>query len=229
MDARKAIALQKKLARRVVLQPLDVKAVRYVAGVDVSFPGGPPWMRRMPSEGAAAAVVYDVFEKRVVETAHARGAAGMAYVPGLLSFREGPIVIEALKKLRHVFDVIMADGQGIAHPRRLGIASHVGLWTGKPAFGCAKSLLVGAVQGRLGEKAGACRRIVHGGEVVGAAYRTRSGVKPVYVSPGHLMDLASVTALMKRLRGKYRLPEPVRAAHFAAGSRRRSSAEQREP
>lgn len=216
LSPKEAIALQKELAGKVRLEPFDAGDIRYVVGVDVSFPGGRVSARKVPGPGIAAAVVYDMGRGEVIEKAVVKGEVRMAYIPGLLSFRECPLAIKALEKLRTRIDIVMVDGQGVAHPRRFGIASHLGVGLGMRTFGCAKSILVGEVRGELGLEAGSRAELVDKGEVVGAAYRTRDGVNPVYISAGHLCDLTSVIRLMKRLCGKYRIPEPVRQAHILA-------------
>ncbi len=143
------------------------------------------------------------------------------YVPGLLSFRELPVLSEAWIRLEIRPDVLIFDGQGIAHPRRLGLASHGGLLFGVPSIGCAKSLLVGR-HGPLGEERGAMADILHQGEVVGRAVRTRRGVLPVYVSPGHLMDLPTAVELVLRMTSRYREPETTRYAHRLVNDVRRA-------
>jgi deoxyribonuclease V len=134
-------------------------------------------------------------------------------VPGLLSFREVPPLLEAWEKLKTKPDVLMLDGQGIAHPRRFGIACHIGVLLGWPTVGCAKSILVGKY-GELGLEAGSRSALIDKGEQVGVALRTKNKVAPVYVSPGHLMDLDSAVDLVLRSTSKYRLPETTRQAHL---------------
>jgi deoxyribonuclease V len=138
------------------------------------------------------------------------------YIPGLLSFREGPVLEEAFENLKSEVDVFIFDGMGIAHPRRVGIASHMGLWLQKPTIGCGKTLLVGRF-GELPNEKGAYSNLVDKGQVIGVALRTRAGTKPVYISPGHLVDLPTSIELVMACTPKYRLPEPIRAAHNAAG------------
>jgi deoxyribonuclease V len=216
LTPKEAIALQEKLRSKVRLREFAAEKVRYVAGVDVSFPGGRTTRNHYPAPGIAAVTVFDLRDGEVVEKAYVRGEVRMPYIPGLLSFRECPLALEALEKIRGQVDVIMVDGQGIAHPRRFGIASHLGLLLGRKTIGCAKSILVGEVEGDLGAEQGAWANLVDKGEVVGAAVRTCAGVKPVYVSPGHLTDVRSSVELVKRMSGRYRLPEPVRQAHILA-------------
>lgn len=166
----------------------------------------------------AAVVVVEYPSLEPVEVKTVEGPLAWPYVPGLLSFREAPLVLEALSLLRIDPDLVMLDGQGIAHPRRLGLASHVGLFIDVPTIGCAKSVLCGDYSEPLYEK-GACTDLVHRGEVIGAAVRTRSGVRPVFVSIGHRFNLAGAVEWVLHSCSRYRLPEPTRLAHLAAGGR----------
>jgi len=134
------------------------------------------------------------------------------YVPGLLTFREGPALLEAFGRLENKPDLIFFDGQGLAHPRRLGLASHLGIFLDTPSIGCAKSRLVGRYT-QPPEKKGGWTRLTDRGELVGAVLRTRTGVSPVFVSVGHRVDLDSAISLTLSACRKYRLPEPIRAAH----------------
>ncbi len=200
-----AFELQRRLASKVI-EAGDPGEVRYVAGVDVAV--GPP--------ARAAVVVLDMQGLRPVESAVEEGKLSFPYVPGLLSFREAPLIVPALRRIQTAVDVLMVDGQGRAHPRRFGIACHLGLLTGKPSVGCGKSLLVGT-HGPLPAERGSWVPIVDGCEVVGAAVRTREGAKPVYVSVGHLIGLEAAVRLVLASAFRYRLPEPIRWAHSLAG------------
>jgi deoxyribonuclease V len=204
-----AVALQKQMAAEVIYdRPLDIGAVRLVAGVDVS----------VKNDVSQAAVVVLTFpDLQVVETSLAQRPTPFPYIPGLLSFREGPVLEEAFQTLQHEPDALIFDGMGRAHPRRIGIASHMGLWLQKPTIGCGKTLFVGAYI-EPPQTRGAHVDLVHRGEVIGAILRTRENTKPVFISPGHLIDLASSVDLVMHCTGKYRLPEPIRAAHNAAGN-----------
>ncbi len=202
---RDAIALQSELAGKVRLAPPPAPLTS-VAGVDVSLCRGI----------ARAAVVVMAFpEMRELERVCAEAAIGYPYVPGLLSFREAPPILEALGLLSHTPDVLIFDGQGYAHPRRLGLASHIGVLLDHPTVGCAKSRLCGAHQ-EPGRERGACEPLRDGGEVIGAVLRTRTGVRPVFVSVGHRMTLEAAIALVLACGKGYRLPEPTRWAHRAA-------------
>jgi deoxyribonuclease V len=142
------------------------------------------------------------------------------YVPGLLSFRESPSVLEAWSKLKTEPDAVMFDGQGIAHPRRVGIASHVGLLIERPTLGCAKSVLVGKYD-EPDPARGSWTKMIDKGEVVGAAVRTKNNVQPIFVSPGHLIDLEGAIRLTLECYGGYRQPEPTRRAHLLVNALRR--------
>jgi deoxyribonuclease V len=205
-----AIAIQERLRPEVICQD-QLGTLRYIAGVDVGFEAGGTVTR-------AAVVVLSFPDLERVETALALRPTSFPYVPGLLSFREAPAILEALSGLKVPPDLLMCDGQGIAHPRRLGIASHLGLLTGLPSIGAAKSILVGR-HAPLGDQPGAWQPLVDRGEVVGAALRTRPGVKPVYVSIGHRLSLETAIELVLRCTGEYRLPEPTRQAHHLASQR----------
>lgn len=203
-----AFEVQRNLAGRIVSRG-DLSGVRFVAGVDVS-------VRRASGVGRGAVAVLTYPGLDLVETQVAERRVDFPYVPGLLSFREGPVVLEACEKLSHEPDLILVDGQGLAHPRRLGLASHLGLLWDKPTIGCAKSRLCGE-HGPVGTERGDSAILVDGDDTIGMVLRTRTNVKPLYVSVGHCMDLnAAVRWVLKCSRG-FRLPEPTRLAHQAAG------------
>lgn len=214
LEPREAVALQRKLASRVrrTRQPWAgrFKGLR-VAGADVSCPRGARTI-------TAAVVVISLPDFSVLEAVCVKHPADFPYIPGLLSFREAPAVIEAFGKLRGGVDTLICDGQGLAHPRRMGLASHIGLWLGIPTVGCAKSRLCGEHK-EPGRNRGRSTRLLLDGEVVGRVLRTRDNVKPLYVSVGHMIDLKTATYLVLACCGRYRLPEPTRLAHHAAGFR----------
>jgi deoxyribonuclease V len=165
-------------------------------------------------EVLAVGVVWDVSGQRVLETRAARARIPFPYVPGLLSFRELPVLMKVLRRLQTPIGAVLCDGQGIAHPRRFGIACHLGVIIGLPTVGCAKSRLYGThepVALRRGQSA-ALMAEDGSGDVLGAVLCTRDGVKPLYVSPGHLADSASARQLVLDCSGGYRLPEPTRLA-----------------
>lgn len=207
--------MQRELAGRVRVEA-PARPLRRVAGVDCAFP-------RDGRTCLAAAVVWDVADARVVEERIARRPLHFPYVPGLLSFREVPAVLAALRALRTPPDAILVDGQGLAHPRRFGIACHVGVLCDLPCAGVAKSVLVGEYA-EPGTRRGARSALRHRGERVGTALRTRDGVRPVFVSVGHRLDLPSAEALVLACGAGFRLPEPTRRADRAvAAAKRRSS------
>jgi deoxyribonuclease V len=203
-----AVALQMRLARLVSRRSVSpLKRLLRVAGVDVSY-------ERATDRCHAAVVVYDRLSGEVLEEATRSEPSTFPYVPGLLSFRELPPLLEALRRLHIPPDVILADAQGIAHPRRLGAASHLGLWTGIPTVGCAKSILVGQHNPLdMARGSRADLRDLKSGETLGAALRTRAAVAPVYVSVGHRISLEDALALVLACTPRYRLPEPIRQAH----------------
>lgn len=203
-----AIALQRQLVKEVIYdRPLKLDAIRLVAGVDVSV---------KDNVSQAAVVVASFPDLRLVETVLWQMPTPFPYIPGLLSFREGPVLEEAFRRLEHEPDVFIFDGMGRAHPRRIGIATHMGLWLQRPTIGCGKTLLTGKYVEPPDER-GAQTDLVDRGEVIGVILRTRAGVKPVYISVGHLADLLTSVELVMRCTSRYRLPEPIRFAHNAAG------------
>ncbi len=201
-DARR---LQKKLAARVIREN-RLGTVKTVAGIDVGVKG----------DVACAAVVRLTFPELDVDAqVTAVRRIKFPYIPGLLSFREGPVILDALDRLRHKPDLLIFDGQGIAHPCRLGIASHIGLIVDLPSIGCGKSRLCGQYQ-EPGIERGSHIPLIDNGETIGAVVRTRTGVKPVFVSIGHRIDLeTSIDYVLAVCRG-YRLPETTRKAHRLA-------------
>ena len=205
LDYEAAVEVQRRLSRQVVAGP-PLARVETVAAADVS--GG-----RIDEWIVAVVVVMRLETLEVLEVQRAVRRAAWPYVPGCLSFREAPVVLEAFRRVRTVPDLVICDGQGQAHPRRFGLACHVGLALKIPTIGCAKSLLVGHVTRRLGLNRGSRAPILDGAERLGTALRTRRGVKPVYVSVGHRIDLASAEHWVLEAAKRYRLPEPSRLAH----------------
>lgn len=209
-----ARALQRELAARV-----DARAPlgpwELVAGADVSYNRGDPKLH-------AAVVVLRADTGAVVERVGVSREVTFPYVPGLLSFREAPPLLDAFARLATVPDVVLCDGQGIAHPRRLGIACHLGLWLDLPTIGCAKSRLCGRFD-PVGPRRGDRSPLHDRGDVVGSVVRTRDRIQPLFVSPGHRCDLDGAVAVVLALSGKYRLPEPSRLAHLAVNEVRREA------
>jgi len=207
-----AVALQQQLRSEIRIEPLT-RPVETIAGCDISF-------NKFEETVYAGIVVLQLDTLDVVAEVGVISSATFPYVPGLLSFREGPALLDAWAKLRIEPDVVMFDGQGIAHPRRIGIASHMGLFIDRPAFGCAKSVLVGKYDEPAPER-GNWSPMTHYREVIGAALRTKDKVNPVYVSPGHLIDMETAIDLTLRCNGGYRIPEPTRRAHNLVNALRR--------
>jgi deoxyribonuclease V len=195
-------ATQRDLAARMVLAPLD-PLPRFVAGADCAFSAD-------KAIAFAAAVVYDRLDRRIVEVAHAAEPIGAPYVPGFLSFREGPAVLSAIGKLTHAFGVVCFDGQGYAHPRRCGLAVHMAVTLGVPGIGVAKSRYIGT-HAELPAAAGSFVPLMDKAEQVGVVLRTRTGVNPLFVSVGHRVDLPSAIALVLDCC-MVRVPEPTRQA-----------------
>ena len=205
------IAIQKKLSP-LVSRRWDGRAVRLIAGADVHF----------PAHGTvrAAIVILSYPALRIIESSVYEGLCSFPYVPGLLSFREIPPLLESLKKLRHEPDIILCDGQGIAHPRGMGLASHFGLVTGIPTIGCAKSPLFGSFEEPGEERGGTSPIRDPGGSVIGSVVRTRDRTRPLYVSVGHLISLKKAVSLVLAASDRFRIPEPLRAAHRLASTAR---------
>jgi len=204
----KARQLQEKLRGRISLHPMQKKP-QFVGGLDCS-------LDKRKGRIFAAAVVFSFPELELLETAAAELPLVFPYVPGLLSFREIPVCLEAVKKLQTPVDLWLIDGQGIAHPRRLGLASHLGLFLNTPTLGCAKSRLIGTYDEPKPEK-GSFSWLYDKDEKIGAVVRTRTGVKPLFISPGHLCSFEDAIKYTLACTTKYRLPEPTRTAHQTVG------------
>ena len=211
--------IQEALRERLVLEPPPGFAPRLAGGADMSF-------ERFATRGYAGVVVLDMGSMETVAEAGAEAELLFPYVPGYLSFRELPPIAAAWERLERRPDVLVFDGQGTAHPRRFGVACHGGLLLDVPSIGCAKSVLVGT-HGPLGEERGSTAPLVHRGETVGMAVRTRAGVKPVYVSPGHRMDLSTAVEIVLRLSPRFREPETTRRSHRLVNDLRRRAGEER--
>jgi deoxyribonuclease V len=214
LSPREAVALQRELAGRIVTGP-PLTECRIIAGADVSFD-------LHSSTFYAGVVVLQLKDFAVMERRSAEAESTFPYISGLLSFREAPVLVKAFERVETRPDLVMCDGQGIAHPRRLGLASHIGLWLDVPCAGCAKSRLTGHYQ-EPGPEAGSQSSLLDKGEVIGSVVRTRSGVQPVFVSPGHRIDLASAVRWVLACCRRYRLPEPTRLAHHYVNEVRTSS------
>jgi deoxyribonuclease V len=213
LDIARARAVQERLSRRVSVQPITLDRIRFVAGSDIA-------VSKKLDRLVAAVVVLTFPDLVVVETQTAVAPPLFPYVPGYLSFRELPVLIRCLKKVRTPFHAMLCDGQGIAHPRRFGLASHLGLALGIPTVGCAKSRLVGE-HGEVGKRRGEFERLVLEGKQIGSVLRTREGVKPIFVSPGHYIDHPGSRRITLACLTRFRLPEPTRLAHIIAGEAKR--------
>lgn len=212
LDPRQAIELQKQLAYEVVAEDQLNVPVRTVAGIDLGYDAKNDTSR-------AVVVVLSFPALDLIESAEAILPIQFPYVPGLLSFRETPVAVKALEKLKITPDVILCDGQGLAHPRKFGIACHIGLIADVPTIGVAKSLLVGKFE-NLGGRRGATADLIYKKEKIGVALRTKDKVQPVYVSVGHRISLETATDLVLQCAPKYRLPETTRLADKMASYRK---------
>jgi len=200
--------LQVRLAKQVRFTAIKNKPT-IVAGLDCAF-------SKDDKRIFAAVVVIKLPGFEVIEMVSAARKLTFPYIPGLLSFREAPVCIDAIEKLKHKPDVFIVDGQGIAHPRRFGIASHIGMIVDKPTVGCAKSRLTGSFN-EPGRRKGSYSPLVDSNEVIGAVLRTRTDVKPVFVSAGHKCTLDDAIRIVLDCTTRYRLPEPSRLAHQLVG------------
>lgn len=204
ISCEEARRLQEELRSRIILTP-PKRRFRFIGGADVSY-------EKHGDKFHAGIVVWDMERKEVIDKASASKRVSFPYVPGLLSFREAPVLLDAFSKLRTSVDVLIVDGQGIAHPRRFGLAAHVSLLLDIPGVGCAKSKLVGEHE-PVGANRGSRSDLILDGDCVGAVLRTRDNVKPLYISPGHKMSVDCAVEIVLNCAVKYRLPEPTRLAH----------------
>lgn len=213
-----AAALQRTLQQQVILE--GDPHPRYLVALDASHPTR---FSKVKGDSVAAAVLWDKTKGRSLEvaTAFVKEAELFPYVPGFLSFRESPVYLEAIAQLKHAPELVLVDGQGIAHPRRFGIACHLGIQLNLPCVGVAKTLLYGKPEAELASEVGAAVRLMAQGEQIGWVYRSRSKVKPLYISPGHRIGMQETLELVRSLVGKTRLLEPLRQAHIEAGEARR--------
>ena len=205
-------AEQNEMRRRLIVRPLE-PLPRFVAGADIAYTAD-------KKTALAAAVVYDRIEQRLVEVVHATRPVEFPYIPTFLSFREGPAVVQAIRSLKHEFGVVCFDGQGYAHPRRCGFASHVSILLDVPGVGVAKTRLIGTYA-EPSDEAGAGSPLMDKGEQIGLVLRTRAGTNPVFISVGHRVDLTSAAALALACCTKYRIPEPTRQADIEVAKLKR--------
>jgi deoxyribonuclease V len=213
LTPKEAVALQRELAGRVDTRTPLVRC-DVIAGADISY-------NRFSPICYATVVVLRTADWTVVETQSTVRESPFPYIPGLLSFREAPVLLEAFAKLQRVPDAVMIDGQGFAHPRRIGIACHLGLWLDVPTLGCAKSLLIGKFK-EPRQRRGSVSTLTDKDDPIGTVVRTRDKVKPVYVSVGHKIDQASAVRVALQCAQGYRIPEPTRRAHLLVNELRRS-------
>lgn len=211
LGPKEAIQIQEKLRSRVITSFQADSSIRLIAGVDVGLPRGAKIAR-------AAIAVLDYTNMELVDQALAENPVPFPYVPGLLSFREMPVILAALEKLQTNPDVFMVDGHGYAHPRRFGLACHLGVWLDQPVIGCGKSILIGKAE-PLSNSRGSIAYLLDKDEIIGAAVRTRDNVNPVYISIGHRIDLESAIRVTLNCGRGVRLPEPTRQAHRLASAK----------
>ncbi len=207
LSPRDAMRLQSRIREKIAIRKLSAKKVHLVAGVDVSVKEG-------RSRAAIVVLTYPDLQRQ--ETAVAEEKTRFPYVPGLLSFREGPVILKCVKKLKAKPDVFIFDGQGLAHPRGVGLASHIGIILNRPSIGSAKSHLYGSYDMPGNARGDFSLVRDNNGKAIGAVLRTRDNTNPVFVSPGHLVDIPSAVKIILACCPKYKIPEPIRAAHSAA-------------
>ncbi len=205
VSPRRAIQIQDELRKKIRLRAPSVSWKR-IAAADVAY-------SRTDDRLFAGFLLFSYPELTLLESASARGQASFPYIPGLLTFREAPILIRAFSQLKTKPELVLIDGQGIAHPRSMGIAAHLGLIFDLPTIGCAKSRLIGEDEEPPADQ-GSSAPLIEKGRIVGMIVRTRTGVKPVYVSPGHKIDVATSVKIVLSLCRGYRIPEPLRQAHL---------------
>jgi deoxyribonuclease V len=213
VDYKTAVALQAELRERLVLEDRLSGDIRIVAGADISCTKG-------DDRVFAAVVLLDAATLEVIEEATYSGRTSIPYIPGLLSFREGPALLQAFGKLRKRPDVALFDGQGIAHPRGLGLAAHMGLILDLPSVGCAKTRLIGTFK-EPGARRGQCTPLMRDERQIGSVVRTKDHVKPVFVSQGHRVSLERAVEIVLQCACRYRIPEPIRRAHILVNKMRK--------
>jgi len=215
VDYKKAIQIQENLRELLTFEKYTRK-IQTIAGADVSYD-------KHSDRFYAGVVVFKLNKQlELIEEATAVGKARFPYIPGLLSFREAPILLRAFRKLKNNPDIVLFDGQGIAHPRHFGLASHMGLILDKPSIGCAKSRLVGEY-GSVENTAGAYSKLIYENKIVGVVLRTKKNTKPIFISPGHRTNLTFAIRIVLKTCCGYRIPEPTRQAHLLVNKLRRTS------
>lgn len=207
VTCKEAIDIQQELSQRLIIHDKDLPAkIKTVAGADISY-------SKQDDLFYAAVILMDYSSMEIMEELTVVERAPFPYVPGLLSFREGPALLKIFENLQQIPDVVMFDGQGIAHPRGVGLASHMGLFLDIPTIGCAKTRLVGRY-GEVGKEVGDYADLTLVGRIVGAVLRTKKKVKPVFVSPGHRIGIRKSADIVLNCCRGYKLPEPIRMAHL---------------
>ena len=212
---KEAVKLQRKMASRIEAR-VPLTRLELIAGADIAYD-------LVTKKMYATVLVYRLADDEVIETQDVFLETKFPYVPGLLTFREAPALLKAFAKLKNTPDVVMIDGQGLAHPRRIGLASHIGLWLDLPTVGCAKSRLIGTFK-ELRKRAGSLSPLMDDEEQIGYVVRTRAGVKPLFISVGHKIDLATAVRVVLACGRGYRVPEPTRLADIRVDELRRKAA-----
>jgi deoxyribonuclease V len=210
--------VQLAIASRVVVAPL-ASVPRFIAAADCAF---------SKTQVFAIALVWDRHANVIVDLVSAVRPLNAPYISGYLTFREGPAILEAIRRLMHPFEVITFDGQGVAHPRRCGLATHMGVTLGLPSIGVAKSRLIGT-HADLPEAGGSTSPLMDAGQTIGVVLRTRDRLRPVYVSVGHRVDLPSAVAVVRACVTRYRIPEPTRIADLEVAKFKRAAASNADP
>ena len=216
LSPQEARRLQKQLRAYITIEALKEESIQSVGGVDASF---------SEKRIYAAAVVLDYATLEPIDQASTSEPLTFPYIPGLLSFREAPAILSVLARLKHLPDVLIVNGHGYAHPRRFGIACHLGVLLDLPTIGLAKSILVGYISS-LSESKGSCAELLEDDQLLGLALRTRTNIKPVYLSIGHRVDLSSAVRIVLHCSRGYRLPQPARLAHQLASKHKELMEEQ---
>ena len=217
VDYKTAVAIQADLRGKLVLSDDGPGDIRIVAGADISCTKG-------DDRVYAAVVLLDAATLEVVEEARYSCRISFPYIPGLLSFREGPPMLRAFEKLRRRPDMVLFDGQGIAHPRGFGLAAHMGLILDLPSVGCAKTRLIGTFE-EPGARRGQCSPLMRDGKQIGSVVRTKDRVKPVFISQGHRVSLERAVEIVLQCARRYRIPEPIRRAHILVNKLRQEAAQ----
>ncbi len=207
MELKNLIELQNALKEKIILKPFD-KNFSSILAVDSSY-------SKMLDKIFSVAIVYNNIEKCVIEKHYSVEKVNFPYIPGFLSFREIDNTLNAVNKVKEPYDIIIVDGQGIAHPRNFGFASHLGVTLNKPTIGCAKSRLIGEYNEPENFK-GAFSYLYDNSKKIGAVLRTKKNIKPIFISPGHMIDIDSSVKIILKLTEKFKLPEPIRSAHIFA-------------